>query len=228
MDVNPEYLSDGRLYESAKFQKQALAADPDGNLKDFANRRDALEDGLAGLDISGLYNRIDALIGSCKKALTELLENLPKDGALFPDASERSLVASPVAAFCSALEPLQKTEWELLSGLSDKEHELLSSHHTAELLFASLSPAISAAKGLPIEEALRAEYAKVEAVKADLEDRSAKLNEAKERLTTLHKIFFGSFLAELSLAADLEHDGKAASPAAVLRLLGEARHFLFS
>lgn len=226
--MNSEHLSDGLLFESLAAWKEALSKDPDAVLESLIRARKALEEKLARLDLRLTFGGIDEMIETCRTALETLLAKLPESRLLFPDEKARRAAAFPVCRFLLQIDPLKKKVWELLCALSDWEaHSSLLQNETTRL-FAEIISASALSEGLAIAPKLEAEKERIETI---LCDRIFAQNEEKlrkENLLALQKVFFGDFAATLSNAADLEEDGKSASPETIKRLCGEAKLFLAS
>lgn len=226
--MDPEYLSDGVLFESAKSQKKAFLTDPKSALEDLVNWRRQLEKELSLLDPTDLSARINRFIANCKRIVDNCIKGLPQGSSLFPGKEARKKAVSPVSSCLLQISDLQEIEWNLLTALSEMEQSIPPILQKAESLFASLLPSRSAAKGLPIEAEVKNEILQAEALVDRIQKIASDTRENKARLVDLHERFFCGFSTELSRAADLENAGEEASPALVLRLCGEAGQFLSS
>ena len=218
--MNPEYLSDGQLFESLEEWEKAFATDPDGTAKHLAEMQTSLEQEFSEQPTNTFdpYAFRD-LIHSCRAALKELIAALPTDLSIFPTEEEKRAVLSPVSSFSTRLNELLTPYWELCHALGIDYTSLSVLSAKAEKLQSALFVAVSASAKLGLTgptEVLGSCVCTAE----ELSSRLGDLYKQQAALNQLYHSFFREFPEQLVQAADLDHEGASASPAKIYELCG--------
>ena len=224
--MNPEFLSDGLLFESEAEWERAFQKDPQGSAKALVKLQRSFSEELAAWSERFSPTSPQEILGACTTLLDELISALPKEGNLFPSESEKRAILPSVCRFLSRLQELAPGLWSFLERLSSSRESLEKLLNKNEDLQSVLSPAVAASAEFALspdpKEALTACKQDKEAILFHL----GQIIEQKGAVEMLHKRFFREFADELSSAADLEHDGASASPAKVLAACGYAKQAL--
>ena len=222
--MRSEFLSDGQLFESETEWKKAFADHPQGSAKAIWELQRSFSAKLATSAFDP--HPIHDLFSLCQNELTRLLSLLPSNETLFPKDDEKQALLSLVCRFLARMEEIAPTLWKCLENLSLNRETLGSLLEEGQRLRASLLVAANASKGMmlsPDPSRTQKDFMNDFHALLCAWDRTRDL---QANLEELYLFFFRDFTNELSHAADLEHDGAAASPAKVLTACGYAKQAL--
>lgn len=220
--MNPEFLSDGLLYESKDEWQKAFAKDGEKAARLLSNKQEEFSSACQTLCDSVDASRPGALIDSFQGEFKNFLDRLSWSGSLFPSEAERRALLPAVLKLLSSLEERSTELWRLLESLSATQAELETLLGAGEALKASLFPAAAASVGLSLSPdpsaALSTCLQSIETLHRCKEQISA----YKKALDQIYQFVFFRLVKEVAKAADIEQDGAGASSATLYRLVGNA------